>query len=54
MPEVHELEAADIAASFTQNVLVANGGVAPQYLHSDNGAPMTGKTMKEFLHDCQI
>lgn len=52
--EVHETETADLAQRFMRNAIINNGGVIPDYVHSDNGSPMTGKTMREFLHDCGI
>ena len=41
--EVHATENGDLAKAFIENAITANGGVAPVYIHADNGTSMTSK-----------
>lgn len=45
--EVHERESAELAATLIRQAVLAEGCIArPMVLHSDNGSPMKGATMK--------
>ncbi|MGL5829111.1 MAG: IS3 family transposase [Angustibacter sp.] len=52
--EIHTQENGDLAKTFIENAIHANGGVIPDAIHSDNGAPMTSKTVAELLGDLHI
>lgn len=52
--EVHIRESADLAAEFIRNAIAANGGKAPQAIHSDRGTSMTSKTVTHLLSDLGV
>ena len=53
--EVHEREAADLAATLIQKAVWAEACIArPLVLHADNGSPMKGATMKVTLEKLGI
>ena len=47
--EVHSFERELLARDFITAAITANRGVAPDYVHSDNGSPMIGKTVTQLL-----
>ena len=52
--EVHSFERELLARDFITAAITANRGVAPDYVHSDNGSPMIGKTVTQLLCDLHI
>jgi putative transposase len=52
--EVHLRESGELAERFMQNSFVANGGVVPGTIHSDNGTSMTSKPVTALLADLDI
>ncbi|WP_243715059.1 IS3 family transposase [Actinomadura bangladeshensis] len=52
--EVHLRESGELAEQFMQNSFVANGGIVPGTIHSDNGTSMTSKPVTELLADLDI
>ena len=52
--EVHVTETGDLAKSFIENAIIANGGARPDYLHADNGTSMTSKPVSQLLSDLNI
>lgn len=52
--EVHPYERELLARDFITASVAANGGVLPDYVHSDNGSPMIGKTVTQLLSDLHI
>lgn len=52
--EVHAREDQVLARDFIDNAIRANAGVLPRYIHSDNGGPMTSKTVAHLLSDLDI
>jgi transposase InsO family protein len=53
--EVHEREAAELAATLIQKAVWAEGCISrPLVLHADNGSPMKGATMKVTLEKLNI
>ncbi len=52
--EVHTTESGLLARDFLANAIIANGGAAPRWVHSDNGTSMTSKTVAVLLADCHI
>ncbi|WP_433193987.1 integrase catalytic domain-containing protein [Nocardia sp. CA-107356] len=43
-----------IAKQFQLDAIAANDGVVPDYIHADNGGPMTSKPVSELLIDLNI
>lgn len=52
--EVHHRELEVLAKDFLDTAVAANAGVAPGYVHSDNGSPMVAKTVTQLLSDLAI
>ena len=52
--EVHATETGDLAKTFIENAIAANGGVRPDYIHADNGTSMTSKPVSQLLSDLNI
>lgn len=52
--EVHMRESGELAAAFIENAIRANGGIAPEHLHSDRGTAMTSISVTELLSDLGI
>lgn len=52
--EVHLRESGELAEQFMQNSFVANGGIVPGTIHSDNGTSMTSKPVTALLADLDI
>ena len=52
--EVHATETGDLAKTFIENALIANGGARPDYIHADNGTSMTSKPVSQLLVDLNI
>ena len=52
--EIHLRETGDLAARFMENAIVANGGLAPGTIHSDNGTAMTSKAVTDLLATLDI
>lgn len=52
--EVHLDENGDLAKTFIQNAIKANGGARPEYIHADNGPSMSSKTVAQLLGDLHI
>ena len=52
--EVHYGENGDLARTFIENAIIANGGAKPAYIHADNGISMTSKTVAQLLSDLRI
>ena len=52
--EVHYGENGDLARTFIENAIIANGGAKPAYIHADNGTSMTSKTVAQLLSDLRI
>lgn len=52
--EVHAREDQVLARDFLAAAIRANGGVVPAFVHSDNGSPMTSKTVAQFLSGLDI
>ncbi len=52
--EVHTGESGLLARDFLTSAIIANGGAAPRWVHSDNGTSMTSKTVAGLLADCHI
>ena len=51
---VHPEERELLAKDFITTAVAGNGGVVPEYVHSDNGSPMIAKTVTQLLSDLQI
>ncbi|WP_449066505.1 IS3 family transposase [Planomonospora algeriensis] len=47
--EIHLRETGELAAEFMQNTVRANGGIAPEVIHSDNGTSMTSRAVTDLL-----
>lgn len=52
--EVHLRESGELAERFMQNAFIANGGIVPSVIHSDNGTSMTSKPVSALLADLDI
>ena len=52
--EVHLRETGELAEQFMQNSFIANGGIVPGTIHSDNGTSMTSKPVTALLEDLDI
>jgi putative transposase len=52
--EVHLRESGELAERFMQNAFIANGGIVPGTIHSDNGTSMTSKPVSALLADLDI
>jgi len=52
--EIHPRESGELAAEFMQNAIRANGGLAPEVIHSDNGTSMTSKPVTDLLATLDI
>ncbi|HEX2805977.1 MAG TPA: DDE-type integrase/transposase/recombinase [Kineosporiaceae bacterium] len=52
--QVHAREGQVMARDFIAAAVATNGGIAPGYIHSDNGGPMIAKTVAELLSDLSI
>ena len=52
--EVHPGENGPLARDFLDAAIRANGGVVPDFVHSDNGTSMTSKTVAAFLAGLEI
>lgn len=52
--EVHATETGDLAKTFIENAIAANGGARPAYIHADNGTSMTSKPVSQLLSDLNI
>jgi putative transposase len=52
--EVHPRESGELAARFMENTIIANGGLAPEVIHSDNGTSMTSKAVTDLLAGLDI
>lgn len=52
--EVHARQDQQLARDFIDRAIRANAGVLPRYIHSDNGGPMTSKTVAHLLSDLDI
>ncbi|MFG1828144.1 IS3 family transposase [Microbispora bryophytorum] len=52
--EVHLRESGELAAQFMENALIANGGIAPATIHSDNGTSMTSRPVSDLLATLDI
>lgn len=52
--EIHTRESGELAERFIQNAIRANGGIAPDFLHSDRGTAMTSISVAELLSDLGI
>lgn len=52
--EVHLRESGELAERFMQNSFIANGGIVPGTIHSDNGTSMTSKPVTALLADLDI
>jgi transposase InsO family protein len=52
--EVHYGESGDLAKTFMQHAIIANGGAKPRYIHADNGTSMTSKNVATLLTDLNI
>jgi putative transposase len=52
--EVHLTENGDLAREFIENTVKTNGGARPDYIHADNGGPMTSQTVAELLAGLRI
>lgn len=51
---VHARETELLAKDFISGAVAANGGVIPDYVHSDNGSPMVAKSVTTLLSDLNI
>ena len=45
--EVHATENGDLAKTFIEHAITANGGINPGAIHADNGTSMTSKTVTQ-------
>ena len=52
--EVHATENGDLAKTFIEHAITANGGINPGAIHADNGTSMTSKTVTQLLSDLKI
>ena len=52
--EVHSTENGELAQDFITNCIIANRGVVPGTIHSDNGTSMTSKNVAALLADLHI
>lgn len=52
--EVHTRESGELAEEFIKNRIRANGGIAPEAIHSDRGTSMTSKPVSALLSDLDI
>jgi putative transposase len=52
--EVHLRESGELAEQFIRNSFVANGGIVPGTIHSDNGTSMTSKPVTALLADLDV
>ena len=52
--EVHSTENGELAQDFITNCIIANVGVMPGTIHSDNGTSMTSKNVAALLADLHI
>lgn len=52
--ELHIRESGELAKSFIENAIRANGGIAPGTVHSDRGTAMTSLSVTELLSDLGI
>jgi putative transposase len=52
--ELHLRESGELAEWFMHNAFVANGGIVPRTIHSDNGTSMTSKPVTALLEDLDI
>jgi len=52
--QVNAGESGLLAREFLTQAIIANGGAAPRWVHSDNGTSMTSKTVAGLLADCHI
>lgn len=52
--EVHSTENGELAQDFITNCIIANRGVMPGTIHSDNGTSMTSKNVAALLADLHI
>jgi len=52
--EVHSTENGELAQDFITNCIIANQGVMPGTIHSDNGTSMTSKNVAALLADLHI
>jgi putative transposase len=52
--EVHPRESGELAATFMENAIRANGGIAPEVIHSDNGTSMTSRAVTDLLSTLDI
>lgn len=52
--EVQLRESGELAEQFMQNAFIANGGIVPRTIHSDNGTAMTSKPVTALLADLDI
>ena len=52
--EVHLRESGELAATFMENAIRANGGIAPEVIHSDNGTSMTSRAVTDLLSTLDI
>jgi len=52
--EAHLTENGDLARSFIESAITANGGARPAYIHAGNGTSMTSKPVSQLLSDLSI
>ena len=52
--EVHSREDKALARDFIDAAIGANNGIVPNYIHSDNGGPMTSITVEQLLSQLDI
>jgi transposase InsO family protein len=52
--EIHVRESGELAKAFIENAIRANGGIAPDTIHSDRGTSMTSISVTELLSDLGI
>jgi putative transposase len=52
--ELHSTENGELAQDFITNCIIANRGVMPGTIHSDNGTSMTSKNVAALLADLHI
>jgi transposase InsO family protein len=52
--EVHATESGELAKNFIDRAIELNGGIAPKFIHSDNGTSMTSKKVADLLDDLHI
>ncbi|WP_326639651.1 IS3 family transposase [Streptosporangium sp. NBC_01755] len=52
--ELHTRESGELAQVFIENAIRANGGIAPNTIHSDRGTAMTSISVTELLSDLGI